>query len=113
MENKILTISVAAYNLENMIKENLDSFICCKEKENIEVIVTDDGSKDNTSKIVEEYEKKYPGIIKLVKQKNQGAGSTVNSGIKNAKGKYFKMIDGDDWVEPENLDKLINYLKTI
>lgn len=113
MSEKILTISVAAYNLENIIEENLKSFIRCKEKDFLEVIVTDDGSKDNTAKIVSEYESRYPGIIKLIRQNNKGAGSTVNSGIKNAKGKYFKMIDGDDWVESENLDRLINKLKEI
>lgn len=111
MSEKILTISVAAYNLENIIEENLKSFIRCKEKDFLEVIVTDDGSKDNTAKIVSEYESRYPEIIKLIRQNNKGAGSTVNSGIKNAKGKYFKMIDGDDWVESENLDRLINKLK--
>lgn len=113
MKNKILTISVAAYNLGNMIEENLKSFIECKEKECLEIIVTDDGSKDNTAEIVSKYEEKYPGIIKLIKQENQGAGSTVNSGIRNATGKYFKMIDGDDWVESGNLDVLINNLKQI
>ena len=113
MSEKILTISVAAYNLENIIEENLKSFIRCKEKDFLEVIVTDDGSKDNTAKIVSEYESRYPEIIKLIRQNNKGAGSTVNSGIKNAKGKYFKMIDGDDWIESENLDRLINKLKEI
>lgn len=113
MNNKILTISVAAYNIENLIKDNLESFIKCKEKESIEVIVVDDGSKDSTAKVVEEYEKKYPSIIKLIKKKNEGAGSTVNYGIKNATGKFFKMIDGDDWVESENLDVLINKLKNL
>lgn len=109
--NKILSISVAAYNIENMIKQNLDSFVNSNVKDDIEVIVTDDGSKDTTAQIVEEYEKKYPGIIRLIKQKNAGPGSTVNSGILNATGKYFKMVDGDDWVETENLEEYITYLK--
>lgn len=113
MENKILTISVAAYNLENLISENLESFIKCKEKKYLEIIVTDDGSKDNTANIVEKYQKEYPEIIKLIKKKNEGAGSTVNSGIRNATGKYFKMIDGDDWTNPNELDKLVNELKNI
>lgn len=113
MENKILTISVAAYNLENLIAENMESFIKCKERNNLEVIVTDDGSNDKTAGVVENYQDKYPEIIKLIKKKNEGAGSTVNSGIKNATGKYFKMIDGDDWTNPEDLDKLINKLKDI
>lgn len=110
--NKLLTISVAAYNLETMIEDNLKSFEKCKYKDKLEVIVTDDGSTDNTSTIVQKYVDKYPNTFKLIKQKNSGAGSTVNSGIKNATGKYFKMIDGDDWVVSENLDKLLEKLET-
>ena len=111
MENeKILTISVAAYNLETMIEQNLESFAKCNNKDLLEVIVTDDGSKDKTADTVQEYVEKYPNVFKLIKQKNSGAGSTVNSGIKNATGKYFKMIDGDDWVISDNLDKLLEKL---
>lgn len=111
MNNKILSISVAAYNLEKLISKNIESFINSDVREKLEIIVTDDESKDNTVKIVEEYEKKYPGIVKLIKQKNAGPGSTVNSGIKHATGKYFKMVDGDDWVVTENLTKIIEFLE--
>ena len=110
---KILTISVAAYNLEKLITKNLDSVINSKVRDKIEIIVTDDESKDNTAKIVEKYEEKYPEIVKLVKQKNMGPGSSINNGIKFATGKYFKMVDGDDWVETENLEKIINKLEEI
>lgn len=108
---KILTISVAAYNVENYISETLDSILKSKYKDDIEIIVTNDGSKDDTGKIISEYKKKYPSIINYIDQENNGAGSTVNNGIKNAQGKYFKMVDGDDWVITENLDILIEYLK--
>lgn len=111
MNNKILSISVAAYNLEKLISRNIESFIKSEVKDKLEIIVTDDESKDNTAEIVERYEKKYPGIIKLIKQKNAGPGSTVNSGIKNATGKYFKMIDGDDWVVTENLTEIVEFLE--
>jgi len=110
---KILSISVAAYNLSDMIRDNLDSFIKAPKKvlDKIEILVTNDGSTDDTEKIVKEYTKKYPKSIILINQKNQGAGSTVNSGIKHATGKYFKMIDGDDWVETDNLEALISNLE--
>ena len=58
------------------------------------MLVTDDGSKDQTREIVAEYEKKYPGSFKLIAQKNAGPGSTVNSGLAHATGKYFRMVDG-------------------
>ena len=86
---KILSVSVAAYNVQNFIKTNLDSFVESSAREAIEVLVTDDGSKDETPNIVLEYEKKYPGVVKLIKQKNAGPGSTVNSGIKHASRKVF------------------------
>lgn len=111
MSNKILTISVAAYNLGELIRKNIESFIKSKYKDNIELIVVDDGSIDNTSEIVEEYREKYPNVIKLIKKKNEGAGSTVNYGIINATGKYFKMVDGDDWVETDALDIIIDKLR--
>ena len=110
---KILSISVAAYNLGDMIRENLDSLVKAPKKvlDKIEILVTNDGSTDDTEKIVKEYTKKYPNSVILINQKNQGAGSTVNSGIKHATGKYFKMIDGDDWVETTNLEDLIEKLE--
>lgn len=111
--NKLISISVAAYNLEKYIKQNLDSFINAKNRDYIEVLVTDDESTDATASIVEKYESKYPNIIKLIKQKNAGPGSTVNSGILNATGKYFKMVDGDDWVNTDNLDYIVEKLKNV
>ena len=112
-KEKILSISVAAYNLADLVKENIESFLKCKYRDEIEVLVIDDGSKDNTAEVVSEYQEKYPNTVKLIKQKNAGPGSTVNTGIKNATGRYFKMIDGDDWVEHEDVDKLIESLRNI
>ena len=110
---KVLSISVAAYNLGDMIRDNLDSFVKAPKEvlDKIEILITNDGSTDDTEKIVKEYVKKYPKSVILINQKNQGAGSTVNSGIKHATGKYFKMIDGDDWVETQNLEGLIEKLE--
>lgn len=111
--NKLISISVAAYNLEKYIKQNLDSFVNAQNKDYIEVLVIDDESTDKTTSIVEEYEAKYPNIIKLIKQKNAGPGSTVNKGISNATGKYFRMVDGDDWVNTDNLDYIVEKLKKV
>lgn len=108
---KILSVSVASYNLGDMIKTNIESFCKSPVAEEIELIITDDGSKDNTPDIIEEYTKVYPNIVRLVRKKNEGPGSTVNSGILNATGKYFRMVDGDDWVNTENLEAYITYLK--
>lgn len=111
MMEKILSISVAAYNLENMIRQCLDSFVEDEILKKVEVLVTDDGSKDNTREIVKEYEDKYPGSFKLIAQKNAGPGSTVNSGLLHATGKYFRMVDGDDWVDTEEMTEYLKYLE--
>lgn len=111
MGNRILSISVAAYNVSKYIRQCLDSFLDEELFDRVEVLVTDDGSSDETPDIVGEYEKKYPGTFRLISQKNAGPGSTVNSGIKNASGKYFRMVDGDDWVNTGDLKKLVLFLE--
>ena len=108
---KTLSISVAAYNLGEMVLTNLKSVCESNVAEDIEIIVTDDGSKDNTPDIVEQYAKNYPTVVKLIRKNNEGPGSTVNSGIKNATGKYFRMVDGDDWVDTNHLEQFIQLLK--
>lgn len=108
---KILTISVATYNLGTMIEDNLNSFTNLKNIDDVEVLVVDDGSTDNTTELAQKYQDKFPNSVKIIKQPNGGPGSTVNTGIKNATGLYFKMVDGDDWINTEELDKLLDILK--
>ncbi len=108
---KILSISVAAYNMEKLIRQNLDSFVSSKYADEIEVLVINDGSTDSTPDIVREYETKYPNTVRLITQDNAGPGSTVNRGMDNATGKYFRMVDADDWVG-EGFDKYIEALKS-
>ena len=69
---KVLSVSVAAYNVEKFIEQCLDSFIDPAILDRVEVLVTDDGSKDRTPEIVSAYEKKYPGTFRLISQKNAG-----------------------------------------
>lgn len=108
---KLLSISVAAYNMEKLIRQNLDSFINSKAAQDIEVLVINDGSKDSTADIVREYQEKYPDTVKLIDQPNAGPGSTVNRGIENASGKYFRMVDADDWVDAHGFERLVETLK--
>ena len=110
---KVLSISVAAYNMENYIRDTLNSVVNSDVKDLVEVIVVDDESTDNTVKIVEEYISEYPNVIKLIKQKNQGPGSTFNAALKVATGKYIKMVDADDFVNEESLNYVVNQLKNI
>lgn len=107
---KILTISIAAYNAEKDIERCLNSMINTSVLEQLDIIVTNDGSTDNTGKVVEKYIREYPDSIRLINKVNGGHGSTINEGIRNAIGKYFKIVDSDDWVERDGLEKLVCFL---
>lgn len=108
---KILTISIAAYNASKYLKKCLASIVICKNLDEIQVLVIDDGSVDNTAGIGHEYEKRYPNSVKVVTKENGGHGSTINTSIMMATGIFFKVVDADDWVESENLDRLVDYLR--
>lgn len=79
----------------------------------VEIIIVNDGSKDNTLEIALDYKKKYPDIIKVIDKENGGHGSGVNAGLEIAKGKYFKVVDSDDWVDEKSLKQVIKTLKKI
>lgn len=109
--NKTLTISIAAYNAESTIRKALDSLLVPEILDDIEIFVVDDGGKDSTLAIAQEYEKKYPGTVIPSHKENGGYGSTINYSVERAKGKYFKQLDGDDWFIQENFAEFVNTLK--
>lgn len=112
MSNKILTISIAAYNVEDFLEETLKSLLGFKETiEKLDVIVVDDGSRDNSSDIAQRYADLYPESFRVIKKENGGHGSTLNTSVREAKGKYFKMLDGDDWYDTDELEILIDELE--
>lgn len=107
---KVLTISIAAYNVENYIRTAIESCLI-PEIDLLDIIVVDDGATDGTASIADEYADLYPGSITVVRKKNGGYGSTVNYSIHAAKGKYFKLLDGDDWFDSTALSELVDVLK--
>lgn len=109
---KILSISIAAYNVASCIMETLDTLITDKEILNkIQVIIVNDGSRDKTLEIATEYCTKYPDSFFLINKQNGGYGSTINTALKVATGKYFRLLDGDDWYFTENLKSYIDFLE--
>lgn len=108
---KLLTITVPVYNVEQYIRQCLDSFLVADISNDLEILVIDDGTKDQSAFIAADYEVKYPNIFHVIHKENGGHGSAVNKGIENASGKYFKVVDGDDWVDPVSLKKLVLFLK--
>lgn len=113
MSNKILTFSVAAYNVEDYLEKTLQSIADASDQLNqIEVLIIDDGSTDRTVEIAEQYVDRWPDTFALISKENGGHGSTLNYGIKYAHGKYFKMLDGDDWVETSHMREFLSFLES-
>jgi len=79
--------------------------------EDIEIILINDGSKDDTGKIADDYASRYPGIIRAIHQPNGGHGEGVNQGLRNARGLYYKVVDSDDWVNRDSLMLVMDKLR--
>ena len=110
-KNPILTIAIPAYNVEQYLEKCLDSILRADNIQDIEVLVVNDGSKDKTAEIAQKYEELTNGVVKVINKENGGHGSTINASIAAARGKYYRLVDGDDWVDNENLAKLVEILK--
>lgn len=94
---KILSIAIPSYNSESYLRKCVDSLLPGGEE--VEILIVNDGSKDNTGAIADELAAKYPTIVKAIHKENGGHGSAVNTGIEHASGIYFKVVDSDDWVK--------------
>lgn len=113
MREKILTISIAAYNMEAYLRQALDSLTDERIIDELEVFVVDDGSTDRTLEIAQEYVTKYPDSFLAIHKENGGYGTTVNYSIAHATGKYFKLLDGDDWFDTDELVRLVVELRRV
>ena len=112
MENNIiLSIVVPTYNMEKLLPRCLDSISSSDFQGLLEVIVVNDGSKDNSLTVALEYQTKFPTIVNVIDKENAGHGSTINAGLQVAQGKYFKVLDSDDWFDTSELQILINELR--
>lgn len=108
---KILSIIVPGYNVESTLETLVDSLISDRSILNkIEIVIVNDGSKDNTLEIANNYKNRYQEEIKVIDKLNGGHGSTINAALTVISGKYLQVIDGDDWVENGNFSQFVNYL---
>lgn len=105
---KLLSIAVPCYNSQEYMRNCIESLLPGGEL--VEILIIDDGSSDDTGLIADEYAERFPEIVRAIHQKNAGHGGAVNTGIKNAVGRYFKVVDSDDWVD---LDSYKRILETI
>lgn len=105
---KLLSVAIPSYNSESYMRNCIESLLPGGEE--VEIIVVNDGSKDGTAAIADEYAAKYPTIVKAVHQENGGHGEAVNAGLRNATGLYYKVVDSDDWVNKEAYLKILETL---
>ena len=106
---KLLSVAIPCYNSEAYMEHCIQTLLSGGEE--LEIIIVDDGSvKDRTPEIADEYARRYPTICKAVHQENGGHGEAVNTGLRNASGIFFKVVDSDDWV---NEDALLKVLETL
>ena len=106
---KYISFAIPCYNSEAYMTHAIESIL--PGGGDVEIIIVNDGSKDNTSRIGHEYAEKYPDIIKVIDKENGGHGDAVNSGLAAASGKYFKVVDSDDWVKEESLHRILQVLR--
>lgn len=108
--DKILTFAVPCYNSAAYMDHCVETLLTAGE--DIEIILVDDGSvKDDTPQKCDEWQAKYPDIIRAIHQPNGGHGEGVNQGIRNARGMYYKVVDSDDWLDENALQKVMAKLR--
>ncbi len=107
---KILTIIIPSYNISRYIDSIMPHYLCEPLFDKVNLLFIDDGATDNTVELLKPFSKKYPNYIAIINKPNGGHGSVINYGVNIAKTKYFKVVDGDDWVDPKELLRLCEYL---
>ena len=112
--NKILTVVIPTYNMEKYLRKCLDSLIIDNRElfGTLEVLVVIDGAKDSSSAIAHEYQEKAPAVFRVIDKENGNYGSCVNRGLKEATGKYIKILDADDTFDTWNFGEFLSFLKT-
>lgn len=106
---KLLSIAVPSYNSQAYLDHCVESLLAGGDE--VEILIVNDGSKDKTAEMADGYAQKHPGIVRAIHQENGGHGEAVNTGLKNATGLYFKVVDSDDWVDPAAYKTLLDTLR--
>lgn len=107
---KVLSIAIPCFNSAEYMRKCIDSLLVGKD--DVEILIVNDGSnKDDTAKIADEYEKKYPNICKAIHKENGGHGDAVMYGLRAATGEFFKVVDSDDYLDKKSFLEVLNKLK--
>ena len=108
---KLLTVTIPCYNSEEYMGKCVESLLVGGE--DVEIIIVDDGSTDRSASIAEEYVQKYPSMVRAIHKENGGHGSAVNTGLENATGLFFKVVDSDDWVKESDYKQILATLREL
>ena len=108
---KLLSVAIPCYNSENYMRHAVETLLVGGD--DVEIIIVDDGSSDRTYEIGLELSAQHPGIVRVVHQENAGHGGAVNTGLREATGLYFKVVDSDDWVKEEAFLEALATLKSL
>lgn len=106
---KLLSVTVPCYNSQDYMRHCVETLLPGGDE--VEILIVDDGSKDGTAAIADQLQAQYPTIVRAIHQENAGHGGAVMKGLENATGLYFKVVDSDDWVDPQVLKELLTLLR--
>lgn len=108
---KLLTVAVPCFNSESYMERCIDSLLPGGAA--IDILIVDDGSNDRTAEIADRYVRQFPGMVRVIHQENKGHGGAVNTAVANALGKFFKVVDSDDWLEEHALLNVMKVLRSL
>lgn len=106
---KKISVIIPVYNTEKYLRRCFDSVIA-QDYKNLEIVIINDGSEDNSEQIINEYKNKYPELISYYKKENSGVADTRNFGIEKAQGDYIMFLDSDDYIDKALLKTLEEYV---
>ena len=106
---KLISFAVPCYNSESYMKRCVDSLLTGGNR--VEIILVNDGSTDGTAEIADSYKNQHPDIVKVVHKENGGHGSGIMAGLEQAEGLYYKVVDSDDWADPDSLQKILKIIE--
>lgn len=110
LNSKILTIAIPIYNTERYLTRCLESIVNIQQAEKLDIILINDGSPDRSDEIASDFARRYPHGIRYIRKDNGGWGSSINLAIQKASGKYFKILDSDDYYQSKELDAFLTFL---
>lgn len=110
---KQLSIIIPTYNMAALLPRCLDSLVSVRHADRLDVLVVNDGSKDNSLEVAQGYAWKYPTVVRVIDKPNGNYGSTINAALPVATGKYVKVLDSDDWFDTTVLDAFLTAVENL